>query len=58
MNEYKIGDLVYAKLGTLPCVGSVIAADQNGKYLIRFSAVQQDWYSEGDLTPYRGEYKT
>ena len=53
MNEYKIGDLVYAKLGTLPSVGTVIATGQDGRYLIRFSAVQQDWYPEGELTPYR-----
>ena len=53
MNEYKIGDLVYAKLGTLPCVGTVVAEDTNGRYLVRFSAVQQDWYAEVELTPYR-----
>ena len=58
MNDYKIGDLLYAKLGTLPCVCPLFAADPNGQFLIRFSAVQQDWYSEGDLTTYRGEYKT
>lgn len=53
MDKYKIGGLVYAKSGTLPCVGTVIAIGQDGKYLIRFSAVQQDWYLEEDLTPYR-----
>ena len=53
MNEYKIGDLVCAKLVTLPCVGTVVAEDTNGRYLVRFSAVQQDWYAEGELTPYR-----
>ena len=55
MDKYKIGDLVYAKLGTLPCVGTVIAADQDGKYLVRFSAVQQDWYAEGEVTAYQNK---
>ena len=53
MNQYKIGDLVYASLGTLPVVGTVVDFHAGlGKYLVRFSAVQQDWYSEEALTPY------
>lgn len=53
MNKYKTGDLVYARLGTLPAVGTVIDFHAGlGKYLIRFSAVQQDWYAEEALTPY------
>ena len=53
MERYKIGDLVYAPLGTLPAVGTVIDFHAGlGKYLIRFSAVQQDWYAEEALSPY------
>ena len=53
MNKYRIGDLVYARLGTLPAVGTVIDFHAGlGKYLIRFSAVQQDWYGEEALSPY------
>ena len=53
MEAYKIGDLVYAKLGTLPVVGTVVDWNAGlGKYLVRFSAVQQDWYGERELTPY------
>lgn len=53
MEAYKIGDLVYARLGTLPVVGTVVDWNAGlGKYLVRFSAVQQDWYGEGELTPY------
>ena len=53
MNQYQIGDLVYASLGTLPVVGTVVNFHAGlGKYLVRFSAVQQDWYPEEALTPY------
>ena len=53
MNQYKIGDLVYASLGTLPVVGTVVDFHAGlGKYLVRFSAVQQDWYAEEALPPY------
>ena len=53
MNQYQIGDLVYASLGTLPVVGTVVDFHTGlGKYLVRFSAVQQDWYPEETLTPY------
>ena len=52
MNSYQPGDVVYAKLGTLPAVGTVICRDEKtGKYLIRFSAAQQDWYAEAEITP-------
>ena len=27
-------------------------AEKLGKYLVRFSAVQQDWYAEDALTPF------
>lgn len=51
MNTYAIGDSVYAKLGTLPVVGTVVAQDKaTGKYLVRFSPVQQDWYDGAELT--------
>lgn len=54
MRKYQIGDLVYAKLGTLPVVGTVVDVNsRTGKYLVRFSAVQQNWYAEKELTPYR-----
>lgn len=54
MDKYKIGDLVSAKLGTLPAVGTVVGADRKmEKYLVRFSAVQQNWYAEEELSPYR-----
>ncbi len=54
MDLYKTGDLVYAKLGTLPAVGTVVAVDAAlGKYLVRFSAVQQNWYEAAKLTPFR-----
>ena len=53
MNQYQIGDLVYARLGTLPVVGTVVDFHAGlGKYLVRFSAVQHDWYPEEALTPY------
>ena len=53
MYQYQIGDLVYASLGTLPVVGTVVDFHAGlGKYLVRFSAVQQDWYPEEALTPY------
>ena len=53
MNRYQPGDVVYAKLGTLPVVGTVICRDEKtGKYLIHFSAVQQDWYAEAEIAPY------
>ena len=53
MAKYKTGDQVFANLGTLPEVGTVIEYNSKlGKYLVRFSAVQQDWYAEEELTPY------
>lgn len=53
MEKYQIGDLVYAKLGTLPVVGTVVNVNFDmQKYLVRFSVVQQDWYTEEELTPY------
>lgn len=54
MDKYKAGDVVYVKLGTLPVVGTVVCKDSKAeKYLIRFSAVQQDWYFENDIVPYK-----
>ena len=54
MEHYQPGDVVCAKLGTLPVVGTVVCRDEKtGKYLIRFSAVQQGWYPEAELTPFR-----
>ena len=54
MEKYQIGDLVYAKLGTLPVVGTVVDVNAKiGKYLVRFSAVQQNWYAEEELLPYQ-----
>ena len=53
MERYKIGDLVYAPLGTLPAVGTVVGVhSQSGRYLVRFSALQQNWYAEEVLSPY------
>ena len=53
MDKYKIGELVYANLGTLPVVGTVVDCNEKlGKYLVRFSAVQQDWYAEEALPPF------
>ena len=53
MERYKIGDLVYARLGTLPVVGTVVDWNARlGKYLVRFSGVQQDWYPAEELTPF------
>ena len=50
---FKIGDQVYAKLGTMPVVGTVVSIDENtGRVLVRFSAVQQNWYTEEELVPY------
>ena len=52
MEQYRIGELVFAKLGTLPAVGTVVAIDsKTGNCLVRFSAVQQDWYGPSDLEP-------
>ena len=54
MEKYKTGDLVYAKLGLFPAVGTVVTVHSNmEKYLIRFSAVQQNWYTEEELRPYK-----
>ena len=45
LTQYKIGDLVFAKLGTTPLVGVVVYKDnKHSRYLIRFSGVQQDYY--------------
>ncbi|KRL98209.1 hypothetical protein ACUIJQ_12375 [Levilactobacillus hammesii] len=53
LTQYKIGDLVWAKLGTAPLVGVVVYKDvKHERYLIRFSGVQQDYYSADALTPY------
>lgn len=53
MDRFQTGDVVYARLGTFPVVGTVICRDETtGKYLIRFSAVQQDWYPEDEIDPY------
>lgn len=53
MDRYQTGELVYARLGTLPVVGTVVGRDaRTGKYLVRFSGVQQDWYAEEALSPY------
>ena len=56
METYKIGTLVYAKLGALPVVGTIVSRNEKtGKYLVRFSGTQQDYYSETELTPYSKE---
>ena len=56
--RYKIGDQVRAKYGTLPLVGTVVHFDEiRQKILVRFSAGQQDWYSEDDLAPFDGDRK-
>ncbi len=53
MEKYQIGDAVYAKLGTFPVVGTIVAVDTKAeKYLVRFSGVQQNWYTEEELIPY------
>ena len=55
MQIYPIGAQVSAKLGTLPLVGTVVSYDEAAeKYLVRFSAVQQDWYRGEELTPFPG----
>ena len=51
--RYKIGDQVDARLGTLKVVGTVVDWNEGlGRYLVRFSAVQQDWYAEDELSPF------
>lgn len=46
-----MGDQVYAKLGTMPVVGTVVTIDEaTGRILVRFSAVQQDWYNADELS--------
>ena len=53
MGKFKVGDTVYARLGTLPAVRTVICQDaKTEKYLIRFGEVQQDWYPEEEISPY------
>lgn len=53
--RYKIGDQVLATYGTLPLVGTVVHIDdKRQKILVRFSANQQDWYSEDALAPFDG----
>ena len=55
MAKYKTGGQVFANLGTLPVVGTVIEYNSKlGKYHDRFSAVQPDWYAEEERTPYPG----
>ena len=50
MRKYKTGDIVYAKLGKFPAAGAIVYFDdKTGKYLVRFSGVQQDWYTEDEL---------
>ena len=50
MKDFKIGDAVYATYGTMPLAGIIVAFDEKmGKFLVRFSGVQQDWYSAGEL---------
>lgn len=56
--RYKIGDQVRATYGTLPLVGTVVHFDETRQtILVRFSANQQDWYSEDDLAPFDGGRK-
>lgn len=56
--HYKIGDQVCATYGTLPIVGTVVHFDETRqKIFVRFSANQQDWYSEDDLAPFDGGRK-
>lgn len=56
--RYKIGDQVRAIYGTLPLVGTVVHVDETRrKILVRFSANQQDWYSEDDLAPFDSRRK-
>lgn len=56
--HYEIGDQVLAKYGMLPLVGAVVHFDETRqKILVRFSANQQDWYSEDDLAPFGGGRK-
>ena len=44
------GDQVMAKSGTMPLVGTVVTIDEgSGRVLVRFSAVQQDWYESDEL---------
>ena len=50
---FKIGEQVYARLGTMSVVGTVVSIDEDtGRVLVRFSAVQQDWYEPGDVRPF------
>lgn len=54
MTEYKIGDLVYGKLGTAELVGTVIYFDEKReKYLVRFGENQQIYYLKDELRPYK-----
>ena len=51
--SYRVGDQVYARLGTLRAVGTDVDWNEGlGRYLVRFSAVQQDWYAEDELSPF------
>ncbi|WP_461219520.1 hypothetical protein [Lapidilactobacillus salsurivasis] len=55
---YKIGDLVWATLGTTPLVAVVVYLDQtHDRILVRFSGVQQDYYTAAELKPYHAEKK-
>ena len=50
VNVFEIGDQVYARLGTMQIVGTVVSIDEKtGKVLVRFSAVQQDWYEADEI---------
>ena len=53
MERFEIGAQVYAKLGTLPLAGTVVAQDpKTGRSLVGFRGVQLDWYPGEELTPF------
>lgn len=53
MKKFKIGDIVQLLDPNLPIVGLVMTRDsKKNKYLIKFSASQQEYYSEEELMFY------
>ncbi|MDT2813992.1 hypothetical protein [Vagococcus carniphilus] len=53
MKKFKTGDIVQLLDPNLPIVGLVMTRDsKKNKYLIKFSAGQQDYYSEEELMLY------
>ncbi|MEG0254053.1 MAG: hypothetical protein RR554_00765 [Vagococcus sp.] len=53
MTKYNVGDIIQLTNPKLPIVGLITEKDsQKNKYLVRFSAGTQDYFSEEELMLY------